>query len=115
MLGSLVKEHFFQILRWYQNLSKIRWATCYQVTTIRPLGSCSRCPVLSKKRCAQSLCLPLGAVLALQAGFVRIESGPTQILRWYQSLSMIHWATCKQVTAIGPRYRCLVLGVTGVG
>jgi len=33
------------------------------------------------------------AVLTLQAGFIRTEVDPIQILRWYQSLSKIHWAT----------------------
>jgi len=30
----------------------------------------------------------------VQAGFVRIDLCPTPIIRWYQRLSMIHWAAC---------------------
>lgn len=51
----------------------------------------------------------LWVVLTLQAGFVRIELDPIQILRWYQSLFKIHWATrygpgLAAVTALGNVY-----------
>jgi len=39
----------------------------------------------------------MGAVLTLQAGFVRIELGVTQILIWYKSLSKIRWTACYHV------------------
>ena len=34
----------------------------------------------------------------IQVGFVRIDLCPIPIIRWYQSLSMIHWAVCYWAT-----------------
>lgn len=43
-------------------------------------------PTLSRKK----MWLKMKVIPILKAGFVRFELGPTQILRWYQSLSKIY-------------------------
>jgi hypothetical protein len=42
----------------------------------------------------------IGGIPHLTSQFCKVELGSTQILRYYQNLSKIRWATCYQITTI---------------
>lgn len=50
-------------------------------------------------------------IITLQIGYVRVELGPIQILKWYKSISKINWTTT--IRSFGSCSKCPILCVRG--